>query len=54
MDEARTILAAHLGTARTGNTEEDRLLADVAGCNPSDYSEAGFQIQERDGSSGVA
>jgi ankyrin repeat protein len=35
MDEARTILAAHLGTARTGNTEEDRLLADVAGRNDS-------------------
>lgn len=31
MDEARTILAADVGAARTGNPEEDRLLADVAG-----------------------
>ena len=33
LDEARTILAAHPGVARTGNPEEDRLLADVAGRN---------------------
>ena len=31
LDEARTILSAHPGVARTGNPEEDRLLADVAG-----------------------
>jgi ankyrin repeat protein len=31
LDEARTILAAHPDAARTGNPEEDRLLADVAG-----------------------
>lgn len=31
LDEARVLLAAHPGAARTGNTEEDRLLADVAG-----------------------
>lgn len=34
-DEARRILAAHPGVARTGNPEEDRLLADVAGRNPA-------------------
>ena len=33
LDEARTILAAHPGAVRTGNGEEDRLLADVAGRN---------------------
>jgi len=33
LDEARTILAAHPSVARTGNPEEDRLLADVAGRN---------------------
>ena len=33
LDEARTILAAHPRVARTGNPEEDRLLADVAGRN---------------------
>lgn len=31
LDEARTILASLPGAARTGNPEEDRLLADVAG-----------------------
>jgi len=31
LDGARAILAAHPGAARTGNPEEDRLLADVAG-----------------------
>jgi ankyrin repeat protein len=31
LDEARAVLAAHPGVARTGNPEEDRLLADVAG-----------------------
>ena len=36
LDEARTILAAHPGAARTGNGEEDRLLADVAGRNETD------------------
>ena len=33
LDEARAILEAHPGVARTGNPEEDRLLADVAGRN---------------------
>ncbi|MDE2980697.1 MAG: ankyrin repeat domain-containing protein [Gemmatimonadota bacterium] len=33
LDEAGAILAAHSGVARTGNPEEDRLLADVAGRN---------------------
>ncbi|MCY4646225.1 MAG: ankyrin repeat domain-containing protein [Gammaproteobacteria bacterium] len=31
LDEARAILKANPGVARTGNPEEDRLLADVAG-----------------------
>ena len=31
LDEARAILATHPGAARTGNPEEDRLLADLAG-----------------------
>jgi ankyrin repeat protein len=31
IDDARAILGAHPGVARTGNPEEDRLLADVAG-----------------------
>lgn len=31
LDEARSLLAAHPGLARTGNPGEDRLLADVAG-----------------------
>ena len=31
LDEAQTILAAYPEAARTGNPEEDRLLADVAG-----------------------
>ena len=34
IDEAREILAAHPTVVRTGNPEEDRLLADVAGRNP--------------------
>ena len=33
LDEARAILQAHPGVVRTGNPEEDRLLADVAGRN---------------------
>ena len=33
MEEARRILAAHPNVVRTGNAEEDRLLADVAGRN---------------------
>ncbi|MXX71666.1 MAG: hypothetical protein F4205_04460 [Gemmatimonadetes bacterium] len=33
LDEARAILEAHPDVARTGNPEEDRLLADVAGRN---------------------
>ena len=35
LDEARAILAAFPDAARTGNPEEDRLLADVAGRNES-------------------
>ena len=35
LDEARAILEAHPEVARTGNPEEDRLLADVAGLNDS-------------------
>ncbi len=36
LDEARQILAQHPGVVRTGNPEEDRLLADVAGRNGSE------------------
>lgn len=36
LDEAREILAKSPGAARTGNPEEDRLLADVAGRNESE------------------
>lgn len=36
LDEAREMLAANPGLARTGNPEEDRLLADVAGRNPTE------------------
>lgn len=36
LDEARSILAASPGVARTGNPEEDRLLADVAGRGAAD------------------
>lgn len=35
LDEARRILAEHPEVARTGNPEEDRLLADVAGRDDS-------------------
>jgi len=35
LDEARAILAANPGAARTGNPEEDRLLADLAGWRDS-------------------
>jgi ankyrin repeat protein len=35
LDEARAILASHPDAARTGNPEEDRLLADVAGRDDS-------------------
>jgi len=35
LDEARTIVAAHPSAVRTGNPEEDRLLADVAGRDDS-------------------
>lgn len=35
LDEAGEILAQHPEVVRTGNPEEDRLLADVAGRNPS-------------------
>ena len=33
LEEGRAILEAHPGVARTGNPEEDRLMADVAGRN---------------------
>ena len=33
LDEARRLLESHAGCARTGNPEEDRLLADVSGRN---------------------
>ncbi len=36
LDEARALIAAQPGIVRTGNPEEDRLLADVAGRNPSE------------------
>lgn len=36
LDEARELLTEHPGAVRTGNPEEDRLLADVAGRNPSE------------------
>jgi hypothetical protein len=43
VDEARTILEGHPGVVRTGNPEEDRLLADVTGRN--DGSVVEFLIQ---------
>jgi len=36
LEEAREMLAANPELARTGNPEEDRLLADVAGRNPAE------------------
>jgi ankyrin repeat protein len=36
LDEARAILASHPEVAKTGNPEEDRLLADVAGRNETE------------------
>lgn len=36
LNAARQILEANPGVARTGNPEEDRLLADVAGRNPTE------------------
>ena len=39
IEEARRILADHPDVARTGNPEEDRLLADVAGRNETDVVE---------------
>lgn len=36
LDEARKILAAHPEVARTGNPEEDRLLADLTGRNKTE------------------
>lgn len=36
LEEAREILAAHPGCAHTGNPEEDRLLADLAGRNDTE------------------
>ena len=57
LDEARAILAAYPGVARTGNSEEDRLLADVAGRNASDrvtfLIEAGADLTARGLDSGT-
>ena len=39
LDEARRLLERHAGAIRTGNPEEDRLLADVAGRNETDVVE---------------
>lgn len=51
LDEAHTILAAHPRVARTGNPEEDRLLADVAGRNDREpvafLIEAGADLNAR-------
>ena len=56
-DEARTILEAHPGVARTGNSEEDRLLADVAGRNDREpvafLIEAGADLTARGLDSGT-
>lgn len=58
LDEARAILEAHPGVARTGNPEEDRLLADVAGRNdrrPLELLiEAGADLTARGLDSGTA
>ena len=57
LDEARAILAAHPGVARTGNPEEDRLLADVAGRNDTEpvtfLIEAGADLTARGLDSGT-
>lgn len=51
LDEARAILEAHPRVARTGNPEEDRLLADVAGRNDREpvafLIEAGADLNAR-------
>jgi ankyrin repeat protein len=39
LEDAKKILSDHPGVARTGNPEEDRLLADVAGREASDLVE---------------
>ncbi len=58
LDDARTILKAHPGVARTANPEEDRLLADVAGRNdprPVELLiEAGADLTARGLDSGTA
>ena len=58
LDEARAILEAHPGVARTANPEEDRLLADVAGRNDRDpvalLIEAGADLTARGLDSGTA
>ena len=58
LDEARAILAAHPGVARTVNPEEDRLLADVAGRNDRKpvelLIEAGADLTARGLDSGTA
>ena len=58
LDEARAILAAHPGVARTGNPEEDRLLADVAGRNAREsvafLIEAGADLTARGLDDGTA
>ena len=51
LDEARKLLASDPSVARTGNPEEDRLLADIAGRNPSEpvalLIEAGADLAAR-------
>ena len=57
LDEARAILEARPGVARTGNPEEDRLLADVAGRNDREpvtfLIEAGADLTARGLDSGT-
>ena len=51
LEEARSMLATDPGLARTGNPEEDRLLADVAGRNSAEpvrlLLEAGADLEAR-------
>ena len=58
LGEAQAILDAHPGVARTGNPEEDRLLADVAGRNDREPVEllidAGADLTARGLDSGTA
>ena len=58
LDDARAILEAHPGVARTANVEEDRLLADVAGRDDREavelLIEAGADLAARGLDSGTA